>query len=161
MDAGLVKVCSGWAGSGFMGKRLLLVEDEPTLARALVRLLRRAGYEVVLAVSCVEAERVQDAFAVGVFDIDLPDGDGIDLAERLHRGGVVGRAVFFSGTMIATQRVRATRIGPFVEKSKGFPELQGAIENVLGCKHAKVVGDEATPLDEAAEPPESGPRSRN
>src|SRR3954454_12031117 len=71
-------------GQFFMGKRLLLVEDEATLARALGRLLNRVGYEVSIAASCSEAQSSTGTFSIGVFDIDLPDGDGIDLAEHLR-----------------------------------------------------------------------------
>ena len=141
-----------------MGKRLLLVEDEPTLARALARLLNRAGYEVSIVPSCADARRSKGTFSIGVFDIDLPDGDGVDLAEHLRRTQLVRRAVFFSGTTVARQRVRAARLGPFVEKCKGFPELQAAIEGVMKSPHAKVAGDDDSVVGESASPPPSGVR---
>jgi two-component system alkaline phosphatase synthesis response regulator PhoP len=146
-----------------MGKRLMLVEDEPTLARALSRLLTRAGYEVVIVASCAEARSAGGTFSVGVFDIDLPDGDGIDLAENLRRMALVRRAVFFSGTTIRRQRVRAARLGPFVEKCKGFPELHAAIEGVMKSQQAKVAGDDDSMIGESgvgesAAPPPSGVR---
>jgi two-component system alkaline phosphatase synthesis response regulator PhoP len=139
-----------------MGKRLLLVEDEPTLARALVRLLRRVGFEVELAVSCADTGKASGTFSMGVFDVDLPDGDGVELAERLHRAGIVRRIVFFSGTMEARQRVRASRLGPFVEKSKGFSELHAVIDGVFDCQHAKAAGDEDSIVGEPSNPPPSG-----
>ena len=145
-------------GQFFMGKRLLLVEDEPTLARALGRLLNRVGYEVSIAASCSQAQSSTGTFSIGVFDIDLPDGDGIDLAEHLRRTQVVRRAVFFSGTTVARQRVRAARLGPFVEKCKGFPELQAAIDGVMRSPHAKVAGDDDSIVSESASPPPSGVR---
>ncbi|HEX4340152.1 MAG TPA: response regulator [Polyangiaceae bacterium] len=141
-----------------MGKRLLLVEDEPTLARALVRLLRRASFDVTLATSCAEAQKPLGTFSVGVFDIDLPDGDGVELAEGLRRSGVVRRLVFFSGTPVGKKRVRALGLGPFVEKSKGYGELRAAIERVLDCKQAKVAGDEHSESGEPTDPPPSGVR---
>ena len=36
-------------------------------------------------------------FDVGVFDIELPDGNGVELASELIEEGTVDRAVFFSG----------------------------------------------------------------
>lgn len=141
-----------------MGKRLMLVEDEPTLARALGRLLSRVGFEVCVVASCAEARRATGTFSIGVFDIDLPDGDGIDLAEHLGRTQIVRRAVFFSGTTVARQRVRAGRLGPFVEKSKGFPDLQAAIDGVMKSQHAKVAGDDDSVVGESTNPPPSGVR---
>jgi DNA-binding response OmpR family regulator len=141
-----------------MGKRLMLVEDEPTLARALGRLLNRAGFEVWVAASCAEARGAAGTFSIGVFDIDLPDGDGIDLAEHLRRTQIVRRAVFFSGTTVGRQRVRAGRLGPFVEKSKGFSELQAAIDGVMQSQHAKAAGDDDSIVGESTAPPPSGVR---
>lgn len=141
-----------------MGKRVMLVEDEPTLARALVRLLRRSGYDAELAMSCAEARRLPGTFSVGIFDIDLPDGDGIDLAQQLLCDAIVRRVVFFSGTMTPRKRVRAVGLGPFVEKSKGYFELQEAIEAVLGSRQAKAAGDEDSGAFETSNPPPSGVR---
>lgn len=141
-----------------MGKRVMLVEDEPTLARALVRLLRRSGFVVEFAGCCLAARELPGTFSVGVFDIDLPDGDGIDLAQQLRREGTVRRVVFFSGTSAPRKRVRALGLGPFVEKSKGYFELYAAIEEVLRSQQAKVAGDEDSGMFESNNPPPSGVR---
>jgi DNA-binding response OmpR family regulator len=141
-----------------MGKRVMLVEDEPTLGRALVRLLRRSGFDVQFAGCCAESRRLPGTFSVGVFDIDLPDGDGIELAQQLRRDGIVRRVVFFSGTMTPRKRVRALSLGPFVEKSKGYFDLYAAIEEVLGSRQAKVAGDEDSGAFESNNPPPSGVR---
>jgi DNA-binding response OmpR family regulator len=146
-----------------MGKRLLLVEDETTLARAVARLLRRSGHEVFLASSCDEARRAGGSFSIGVFDIDLADGDGVSLAEELARKSVVRRVVFFSGTNNAKVRVHASNLGPFVDKSKGFPELEAVIVRSLAREEEKAVGAEGQRLRESTTPPPSGirkPRSR-
>src|SRR5947209_1349236 len=118
-----------------MGKRLLLVEDEVILASSVARLLRRRGYEVVLAASCDEARRVGGTFSLGIFDIDLPDGDGVELARELTHLGVVRRVVFFSGTAEATQQAGARKVGPLVEKSRGFPDLLAVVELAVATQH--------------------------
>jgi DNA-binding response OmpR family regulator len=146
-----------------MGKRLLLVEDDAMLARAVARLLRRQGHEVFLAGSCDEAQRAGGSFSMGVFDIDLPDGDGVSLAEELVRKSIVRRVVFFSGTHDAKIRVRASNLGPVVEKTKGFPGLEAVIARAFASEEAKVVGAEGLRLRESTTPPPSGvrkPRSR-
>jgi DNA-binding response OmpR family regulator len=146
-----------------MGKRLLLVEDEATLARAVARLLRRRGHEVFLADSCDEARRASGSFSIGVFDIDLADGDGVSLAEELVRKSVVRRVVFFSGTSDAQVRVHASNFGPFVEKSKGVSELEAVIARALAGEEVKVSGGQGLRLRESTTPPPSGirkPRSR-
>jgi DNA-binding response OmpR family regulator len=138
-----------------MGKRLLLVEDEATLARAVGRLLRRAGYEVYLAGTCDEARRAAGRFSLGVFDLDLPDGDGLELAAELSDLGAVRRAVFFSGTPDPVRRDDAAKVGPFVEKAKGFPALLATIELALASAHVRVAGADVL-LGDSSSPPPSG-----
>ena len=137
---------------------MLLVDDEPTLARALVRLLRRDGYDVSMAASCGEARALSGRYSVGIFDIDLPDGDGLSLAEELLASSVVRRAVFFSGTTNAQVRVRAGNIGPFIDKAQGFPELELAIDLALVRPEVKVVGAAGIRIGESTTPPPSGVR---
>jgi len=140
-----------------MTKRLLLLEDETALARAVARLLRRAGFEVFLASTCEEARRAPGTFSLAIFDIQLPDGDGVALAEELLERGAVRRIVFFSGTLSGLDRRRAQRLGPFVEKSMGFAALHATIELSLAGLQVKVAGTEEI-LDAGSNPPPSGVR---
>ena len=142
-----------------MVKRVMLVEDEPTLARALVRLLRHGGFDVALATTCAEARRLPGSFSVGIFDIDLPDGDGIDLARQLRLDGIVRRIVFFSGTVAPRKRVHALGLGPLVEKTKGYYALQATILELLNCQEAKVAGDDDSRGGNSTNPPPSGVRN--
>ncbi|MEZ5182950.1 MAG: response regulator transcription factor [Acidimicrobiales bacterium] len=66
--------------------RILVVEDEVELADALARGLRREGYAVDVANDVAGAV---DRLSVAVYDLvtldlNLPDGDGLDLAQRLR-----------------------------------------------------------------------------
>ena len=64
--------------------RLLLVEDEPELARRLGERLRSAGFAVDSAVSYGEAESWPDLdkMAAVILDLGLPDGDGLELVRH-------------------------------------------------------------------------------
>jgi DNA-binding response OmpR family regulator len=65
--------------------RILLVDDEPLVARALGRLLRRHGYEVETAASGQEAlGRLGDYRAdLVVSDHRMPGMSGVDLLSRV------------------------------------------------------------------------------
>jgi DNA-binding NtrC family response regulator len=141
-----------------MGSRLLLVEDEATLSRALSRLLRRHGYEISLASSAAAARKVEGPFLLGIFDIDLPDGDGVALAEELLKKGVVERAVFFSGTRDGEQQRRAERVAMLVDKGDGFPQLMATIARAAESQRARVAGAEDAPFEQSGGPPPSGVR---
>lgn len=141
-----------------MSHRLLLVEDEATLSRALARLLRRKGYEVLLAPSAAAARVMPGTFALGIFDIDLPDGDGVALANDLLQRGVVARAVFFSGTREPEQHRRAEKVAILVDKGDGFPQLMATIELAMQAQRARVAGDEDAAFEQTGGPPPSGVR---
>lgn len=61
--------------------RLLIVEDEPALARHLLRGLREEGYAVDLAETLESASELSFAteYDLAVLDLMLPDGSGLDL----------------------------------------------------------------------------------
>jgi DNA-binding NarL/FixJ family response regulator len=70
-------------------KRLLLVEDHALFREGLALLLEwRTGLSIVQAGSLAEAERIltdtKDKPACAIVDLDLPDGDGIELFEQLR-----------------------------------------------------------------------------
>jgi two-component system OmpR family response regulator len=61
--------------------RVLLVDDDPGLARVVGISLARAGYEVITAGSLQEARTKSGPFSVIVADVHLPNGDGRHLRE--------------------------------------------------------------------------------
>jgi len=66
--------------------RVLVAEDESAAATALANLLRREGYEAMVAYDGLQAldmarEQPPD---VALLDLGLPGLDGYQLAERLH-----------------------------------------------------------------------------
>ena len=68
--------------------RLLIVEDEPDLASALARGLRRRGHgvDVVGTVAQAELAVASTGFDLLVIDWNLPDGAGIDICRRVVSG---------------------------------------------------------------------------
>jgi CheY-like chemotaxis protein len=68
------------------GTRILVVDDEPTVRRIMVRSLARHGAQVSEAESAYEAMKVidQKALDVLVTDISMPGMTGIQLGERIQ-----------------------------------------------------------------------------
>lgn len=69
--------------------RLLLVEDDPSLARAVAGALRHAGHSVDMAEDGeVALEMIaEEPFALIVLDIGLPDISGFDVLRTMRRAG--------------------------------------------------------------------------
>jgi CheY-like chemotaxis protein len=108
--------------------RALIVEDDPVVARAIARHLLREGYTVSLAQTCRGARSSGKGFQVAVLDLDLPDGNGADLADELLRLGAVRSVVFYTGSLDSAQRERARRLGPIVDKARPLEEVVAAVE---------------------------------
>jgi DNA-binding NarL/FixJ family response regulator len=132
-----------------MGRmKALVLEDDALVARAVERSLKVRGATSTLVGTCAEALAIEDTFDIGVFDVDLPDGDGIDVADELHRRGTVQLVVFFSGQDHPELVRRAQMVGPFVHKSDGASALLEAVGAALVCQmqaDAVAVGEESTP----------------
>ncbi len=66
--------------------RVLVVDEEPPIRRALKAGLEARGYTVTLAGSCAEAvERISgETFDVVLLDLGLPDDDGVTVVHRVR-----------------------------------------------------------------------------
>ena len=102
-----------------LAQRLLVVEDDVTVARALSRTLARRGFSVAIARSCTAARTLTQGFDFGIFDIDLPDGNGVDLARQLVDSGKVPSVLFFTSSNDAAILARARSLGPVLMKAGG------------------------------------------
>jgi len=72
--------------------RVLIVEDDATTAAMLAGLLRREGWEPAEAGDIATAWNQLRAgpFDILLLDLSLPDGDGIDLLQKIRRGAPGG-----------------------------------------------------------------------
>ncbi len=106
--------------------RLLVVEDDELVVRAIIRALH-ARYRITTVPSCTSAMASTGVFDAGIFDILLPDGSGLDVAEQLIAEGRVLKALFFSCTTDERMWVRAEQGGVFISKSEGVARLVQSI----------------------------------
>jgi CheY-like chemotaxis protein len=67
-------------------RRILVVEDHGDTLRSMKLLLRRLGFEVLVAENMTEALRIaeQEPFDILLSDIGLPDGSGLELLKRIR-----------------------------------------------------------------------------
>jgi two-component system KDP operon response regulator KdpE len=137
--------------------RVLVVDDEPQILRALRVVLREAGFDVVPAESAAEA---LDRAAVrppeaAVVDLVLPDGDGIEVTRRLREWSEMPILVL-SAVGDEEQKVRALEAGAddYVTKPFGARELVARIQAALRrsgrAEQAPVLACEGLEIDLAA-----------
>jgi CheY-like chemotaxis protein len=102
---------------------VLVVEDEPSVLKALRRALSQGGHVVTSASHCDAARRFTGPFDLAILDLELPDGSGADLAEYLLATARVTNIVFYSGAADPTLLTRAVRLGLIVNKSQSLDQL--------------------------------------
>jgi len=100
-----------------MSETLLIIEDEQLLGSELMRHYRRASWEVVWAKTFAQArsqlfERNLEPLVV-LSDINLPDGNGLDLLDEVRQRGGRGEWVLLTGYGEVPDSVRAMRLGAF------------------------------------------------
>ncbi|MEV5000325.1 response regulator [Nocardioides sp. LML1-1-1.1] len=125
--------------------RILVVDDEPQIVRALSINLRARGYEVTTAGDGLEAIEVA-AIAppdVVVLDLGLPDLDGVDVIARLRAQSAVPILVL-SGRSDSADKVEALDAGAddYVTKPFGMDELLARLRVML--RRNAPAGTEAT-----------------
>jgi len=120
--------------------RVLLVEDDVRFGRALVAALIRHGYEVEHVTTAAAAAAAGRCDLV-LLDLGLPDGDGMDLCERLRADGDVA-VIMLTARGQLHERVTGLRSGAddYVVKPFGFAELEARMEAVLRRTRPRVAG---------------------
>jgi two-component system KDP operon response regulator KdpE len=125
--------------------RVLVVDDELQILRALRVVLREAGFEVVTAQSASEA---LDLAAVrppraAIVDLVLPDGDGVQVTRRLREWSEMPILVL-SAVGDEEQKVKALEAGAddYVTKPFGARELVARLQAALRRSDGARAGDE-------------------
>ena len=114
-----------------LAQRLLVVEDDVTVARALARMLARRGFSVALARSCTAARSLAQTFDFAILDLDLPDGNGVELARALMDSEKVPSVMFFTGSRDPALLARARALGSVVMKASGSSEVLAVVTHWL------------------------------
>jgi len=119
--------------------RLLVIEDEPSVAAFMRTALERHGYDVVASPSAAEGLRLlaTSEFRGVVSDFRTPGGiNGADLHDwvRRHRPELAARIVFITGDTASAETIAllAQDGTPCIEKPFRVQQLLDAVENTIG-----------------------------
>ncbi|MGH2879786.1 MAG: response regulator transcription factor [Solirubrobacteraceae bacterium] len=119
--------------SGPAGK-VLLVEDEASIAQPFAQALARNGFEPVIAGTAAQALRIAGEMApdVVLLDLTLPDGDGRDVCRELRRTSEVP-IIMLTARGTVTDRIVGLEMGAddYVVKPFAVDEVISRIRAVL------------------------------
>ena len=110
---------------------VFVVDDDPGMLRGVKRLLRAHGYDSVLFESADAFQKHDDferAICV-ILDINLGDGSGIEVRQRLKAAGVSLPVIFITGNDNPATRMAAMASGCLAYLTKPFV-AQSLIEPV-------------------------------
>lgn len=119
--------------------RILIVDDESSLRTALFRVFDRKGMNVMTANKGEEAKllcQTDQTLDVALVDLNLPDGDGIELMGHLKSLHPNCEVIILTGHGSIESAIRATQKGAFhfITKPFNMEELVSLVEKALSHK---------------------------
>jgi sigma-B regulation protein RsbU (phosphoserine phosphatase) len=123
------------SAAGDRKQRLLIVEDEEALAKAMARTLRSRGFEADIALTGAQARERFGAvdYALVLMDVRLPDESGYGLLSEVHKKTAAPAVVMISGVddpELGRAAVEHGAYGYFV-KPVAATEMYLAVVNAL------------------------------
>ena len=103
--------------------KVLVVDDDPVVQKALRRLLEAEGYRVTTCGSGAEALKAcrGESFSVVFVDLKMPKMDGMELIRRMRKGPAPGASIIMiTGHGDVNTAVEAMRLGAFHFMTKPF-----------------------------------------
>jgi DNA-binding NtrC family response regulator len=117
------------------------VDDEPSILTTLQKALTLEGYAVDVAggVKVAEEKLKKRSYDLCLFDVALPDGDGVEMLERMRAAKTDTPVIVMSGHATIEAAVRATRVGAlnFLEKPLNTDALLINVETALRLDRAE------------------------
>ncbi len=133
------------------GPRILLVEDEASIAEPFARLLAREGFLPTIAATAAAALDLFESEPpdLVLLDLNLPDGDGRDVARELRRSSNVP-IIMLTARGTETDRVVGLELGAddYVVKPFSSAEVVARIRAVLRRSAEEQLSDEPIELAE-------------
>lgn len=113
-------------------RKLLIIEDDPSLAGALGRSFERRGYSVRICDNAEEAGRIFDEFTPGfaVVDLKLVGASGLECVRILHERDPLMRIVVLTGFASIATAVEAIKLGAshYLAKPSNADDIEEAFQ---------------------------------
>ncbi len=118
------------------GNNVLVVDDDNAICQIVQRMLSYEKYQVQTSQSVADALRAveEKPFDAYVMDDKLPDGSGLDVAERIRSKGSEAPIILMSGydASAVTLRAEKFRIFDFLQKPFSREMICNAVKKAIG-----------------------------
>jgi two-component system, OmpR family, response regulator len=125
--------------------RLLIVEDEPKMARVLRRGLEEEGYAIDMSADGVDALHMatENEYDAVILDVMLPELDGVEVCRQMRERGRWAPVLMLTAKDAITDRVRGLDSGAddYLTKPFSFDELLARLRSLVrrGVRERPVV----------------------
>lgn len=126
-----------------MRDSLLIIEDETLLGNELARYFRKQNWETTLVCNLAEAEKCLAGQGIDPYvvlsDMNLPDGNALDLLEQFKETNNSTEWIFLTGYGSVADSVRALQLGAydFIEKPCELKHLNLLVEGAVRSARAQ------------------------
>src|SRR5215217_1910898 len=121
--------------------RILVVDDEPTMADSLRQNFVEEGYSVDTAATGATAMELfdQGGHHLAICDLQLPDMDGLEVLRHMKDARPTTEVIVVTGYGTVAKAVEATKAGAFyfVEKPFDFEQMQPLVERALESRELR------------------------
>jgi cobalt-zinc-cadmium efflux system membrane fusion protein len=115
---------------------ILIVDDDEVLAQVLQRVLSRQGHTVLQAGTVAQARQMarEHRPQLGLLDLTLPDGDGVELAEQFEADGLHFPLILITAYPLRLREhpELSSRFVRVLTKPLNLQELRQAVDTALG-----------------------------
>ena len=119
--------------------RILVTEDDTTLAHALQFALQQDGYAVDWYADGIQADAAlrQDVYCLLILDLSLPKMDGTEVLRRLRKHNTKLPVLILSGREKPEEKVAGLDLGAddYLSKPFSLSELQARVRALLRRQH--------------------------
>ena len=139
-------------GFNSLRKKILLIEDEESLVKALTIRLRASGYEVFCAFDVLQGVQKAHREKPGliILDIRIPGGDGFLVAQRLRNSNITRDipVIFLTGLPESEGKKRALELGAkfYIKKPYDPDDLLDKVKTALAMGESQKSAPKKIPI---------------
>jgi two-component system response regulator TctD len=111
--------------------KILVVEDDPDLSKALTRALEKRGFAVTPCFDGLKAFQVirQDEYDIILLDLNIPGEDGLHLLQRIRNAGIGTPVLILTARSSIGDKIAGLNVGAddYLSKPFDLDELEARI----------------------------------